>query len=120
MGSRWLPESKIILRQSAPRQLAGRVFNILVRIMFNLPYRDTQCGAKILKRKVVDSVINDLRMRGFIFDVELLYAAFKRNFKINEVAITWENKKESKLKIFSDIPKMLVDLLKLRLTKVNP
>jgi len=51
IGSRWLPESNILRKQSLARRAASRGFNLLVRILFGLPFADTQCGAKALKKR---------------------------------------------------------------------
>ena len=45
IGPRWLPESRQDVRQPSTRQIASRVFNLIVRALFQFPYNDTQCGA---------------------------------------------------------------------------
>lgn len=46
---------------------------MLVRILFGLPFKDTQCGAKVFMRRAICDIINDLETRGFEIDVEILW-----------------------------------------------
>ncbi len=114
IGSRWLPESNILRKQSLARRVASRGFNLLVRILFGLPFADTQCGAKAFKKQVVDEVLNQLETTNFAFDVELLYRLKKRGYKIKEVPITWEDKGKSTLDLKSTIPTMFFAVVRLR------
>lgn len=116
IGSRWLPESNILKSQGLARKIASRGFNMLVRVMFGLPFKDTQCGAKVFKKKALDDVQNELKTSGFIFDVELIYKLRQRGYKIEEIAITWENRQLSTLNLFATIPTMLLALVWLRLS----
>lgn len=115
IGSRWLPESNILKKQSLARRAASRGFNLLSRTLFGLPFRDTQCGAKVFKKQVVDKVLNQLETANFAFDVELLYTLKKRGYKIKEVPITWEDKRGSTLDLTRTIPRMFFAVVRLRL-----
>ncbi len=97
------------------RRVFSRGFNILVRLLFRLGIRDTQCGAKVFRKKVVRDVLSHLVIDDFVFDVNFLYSAKKQGFKIKEVDIVWEYGKGSKIKLFSVTIKMFLSLLKLRL-----
>src|ERR1039458_1412515 len=46
IGSRWLRAELQTQRQSLHRQLFGRIFNLLLRIILGLQFKDTQCGFK--------------------------------------------------------------------------
>ena len=88
MGSRWLPESRVLGRTPG-RDAAGRIFATLVRILIGFGYRDTQCGIKIFQRRFLDeylarSVVNDLA-----FDVEMLALLRHAGATIEEVPTTW-------------------------------
>ena len=70
IGSRWIPGSKLKVRQSVLRQMESRAFNLLIRVLFGLTYHDTQCGAKVFKKSAIDAVLPMMISRGFEFDVE--------------------------------------------------
>ena len=114
IGSRDLPGSKIKKHQAWYREFMGRAFNKIIRIILDLDFRDTQCGFKCFKRSAALEVFNSMKLDGFSFDVEILFIAKKRGFKVKEVPVTWYDSPESKVKIIRDSSIMLWDVLKLR------
>ena len=115
LGSRWLKESRIIVPQPIYRRILSRGFNLLVRLLFGLNIRDTQCGAKVFKKEVIDAVLPCLQVNGFAFDVELLYLAHKKGFKMKEVPIEWHNDENSTLNVKKTVPEMFIALIRVRL-----
>lgn len=95
IGSRYLPDSVISIKQSIFRIFASRIGNILIQLLILPNIKDTQCGFKIFKRKVIDRVYNDLKIDGFSFDIEILYLIKKYGFKIKEIGIYWKNMNHS-------------------------
>lgn len=114
IASRRLNESVILVRQPFRRRIASRVFNILVRMMFNLNFKDTQCGAKLFRKEVISSILDELNTKGFEFDVELLWKLRKRNFEIKEFPITWKHSENSRFSL-KKTPEMFFSLVKVRL-----
>src|SRR5581483_5765191 len=51
IGSRWLPGAILHQEQSRKRQFASRVFHSIVQVLFWMDIRDTQCGAKVMRRE---------------------------------------------------------------------
>jgi dolichol-phosphate mannosyltransferase len=98
IGSRWLPESVITIPQGVSRKIQSRVFNLLIRILFGLSFKDTQCGAKVFKKEAIDAVLEKMSSTGFEFDVELLWRLDSAGFRIRECPITWTNRDESRLR----------------------
>lgn len=116
IANRWDKKSIITTRQNLLRRIMSRGFNIIVRALFLMSYRDTQCGAKIFKRKAIYSVINNLNLNSkWAFDIEIIYKLRKNNFKIKEIATIWEDKRESKLKIIKVPIQMFSAIIRLRL-----
>lgn len=115
IGSRWLPGSRILVKQSLMRRLVSRGFNLLVRIIFRLPFKDTQCGAKVFARQALSDVVGELETTNFAFDVELLYKLKKKGYNILELPTLWENKPRSTLNLWAAVPEMFVALVKVRL-----
>lgn len=116
IGSRWVEGSNLETQQGFVRRLESRMFNGLIRILFNLPYKDTQCGAKVFKKAVIDAVLEDMVSTGFEFDVELLWRIQKAGFRIREYPISWNNMGDSRVK-GGDAGRMLCGLLKLRFSR---
>jgi len=113
IGSRAMKESRLVKKQPLKRRVLGFFFRKYVNFLFGLKIRDTQCGAKVFKKNAVKPVIKEMKIRGFSFDVELLYRIKKKGFSIIEVPIKWENYEESKVK-FKHVFDMFWSLLKLR------
>lgn len=49
IGSRWLGGARIVVKEPLARRIASRGFNFMVRLLFDLPFKDTQCGTKAFK-----------------------------------------------------------------------
>lgn len=105
---------------SGPRFLASLVYRSLVRAILNLPLRDTQCGFKAFLREPVLPIVEGLRLGGFSFDVEFLYAAWKRGLAIQEVEFEVVERRPTRHAILLQSPRMLMDLLRIRLTAGRP
>lgn len=98
------------------RRIFSRGFNLLVKLLFGLHMRDTQCGAKAFRRSAVKELLSHLVINDFAFDVNLLYAAKKQGFTIKEVDIEWEYQEGSKVDLLHVTPKMFLSLLRLRIS----
>ncbi len=116
IASRRLKRSKILIKQPIKRRLASKVFNIFVRMLFGLPFEDTQCGAKVFKQEAILNILNDLKTTGFEIDVEILWRLKKKGYRIREYPITWKHSEGSKFKL-SDSKGMLISLLRTRFSR---
>lgn len=116
IGSRWIGGSILLREQGFFRKLESRVFNLIIRFLFGLSFKDTQCGAKVFKKAAIDAVIADMVATGFEFDVELLWRIQRAGFRIREHPISWHNMGDSRVRR-SDVLGMLVGLIRLRFTR---
>ena len=113
IGSRRVLGATIPEPQPLMRDLAGRLFNIAVRLMTGLPYRDTQCGFKAYHRRTIP-VFQELETSSWVFDVELLVRSRQRGFIIKEVPVTWRHGHESRVR-WSDARDVFKTLRRMRL-----
>ena len=116
IASRKLKDSRILAKQPLKRRIASKIFNALVRAIFGLGFKDTQCGAKIFKKEALNSVLDELTTKGFEFDVELLWRLKNKGYKIIEFPITWKHSEGTTFSLWS-APGMFFSLLKVRLWK---
>lgn len=93
--------------------ISGAIF---FRFLFGLNFKDTQAGAKFMKRELWRKLKKPFVSKGFEFDMELLYKASKKNAKIKEYYIPQRETDFSTVKA-RILPGMLYRLLKLRLLK---
>jgi glycosyltransferase involved in cell wall biosynthesis len=120
IGSRYMRDSKLLAKEPLLRYLLGRSFNALTKLMFwgMKKYNDTQCGAKVLKKHVAEEILGELFITGFAIDVNLIYSAVRRGFKVKEVPITYTHMERGS-KISRALTKVVIgmffSLIKLRL-----
>ncbi len=115
IGSRWLSSSIIQHRQTRLRQLASRIFNFLVRILFSMQYEDTQCGAKLFSRKAIEKIVDRIYITQWAFDVNLLYLCKLYNLKVREHPTIWSDIEGSKVNVMKTSLKMFFGILRLRI-----
>lgn len=96
------------------RHFVGRVFNTLIRLLALPGLHDTQCGFKCFRDTVAEEVFRLQTIVGWSFDVEVIYIARRKGFRIVEMPIDWYFNPESKISVLSDSARMAFDLLKIR------
>jgi dolichyl-phosphate beta-glucosyltransferase len=114
IGSRALAGSDVQVRQGWLRQTMGRGFNTIIRAATALPFRDTQCGFKLMDRDRVLPLVEKMVVDGFAFDVELLFLCARFSLSVVETPVTWRNAEGSKVSIVGDPLHMILDVLKVR------
>jgi glycosyltransferase involved in cell wall biosynthesis len=115
IGSRWLPESQVEEVQSLKRRIFSRCFHIYVELLFWMGIKDTQCGAKVMRREVVQAVHERLCIADVAFDINLLYSIKRAGFTIREVPTVWRDQIGSKIKLNKGSIGILLSVLRLRL-----
>lgn len=96
------------------RHLMGRIFNLFVRMIAVPGVQDTQCGLKCFTRAAARELFTRQTIGGFGFDVELLFLARKRGYRVIEVPITWRHVPASRVDPLRDTLGMLADVLRVR------
>jgi dolichyl-phosphate beta-glucosyltransferase len=114
IGSRGIDESKVEVRQHRVRQTMGKTFNWCIRKMTDLPFRDTQCGFKLLDRRRTRPLFERMVVDRFAFDVELLYLCMRFGLAVREVPVVWRNAPGSKVSLLGDPLNMLWDVARVR------
>ena len=113
IGSRYVPGSTVTTPQGLFRRLESRTFNLFIRLLFGLPYHDTQCGAKVFKKGPLGVVLPEITSNGFEFDVELIWRMRQSGFVVKEIPIIWQNRGDSRVK-GQDAFSMFMNLMALR------
>src|SRR5450755_1489230 len=114
IGSRWLKRELQTERQPILRQLYGRLFNLGLRVVLGLDYRDTQCGFKAFTRRAIATIFPRQRIERWGFDPELMFLAGKFRLKTTEVAVEWAHDHRSKINPLRDGLRMGSEVLKIR------
>ncbi len=114
IGSRWLQAELQTERQPWHRQLYGRLFNLGLRLVLGLSYRDTQCGFKAFTRAAANTVFSRQRVERWGFDPELLFLANKFKLRTIEVAVEWAHDHRSRINPLRDGLNMGLEMLTVR------
>jgi dolichyl-phosphate beta-glucosyltransferase len=116
LGSRALQRgAQLDRRQPLYRELMGKTFNLLIRILGVRGIYDTQCGFKLVRGEVARDLFRGMTLDGFAYDVELILAARRRGCRIDEVGVAWSNSPASTVDPVRSSLAMLRDVMLLRL-----
>jgi dolichyl-phosphate beta-glucosyltransferase len=96
------------------RHIMGRINNWIIKLMAVRGFEDTQCGFKMFSRAAAEDLFSVQRMTGIGFDVELLFIAQKRGYRIREVPITWYFDPDSRMRLVDDTLNILRELWAIR------
>jgi glycosyltransferase involved in cell wall biosynthesis len=114
IGSRWVDRDMQIRRQPLHRQFFGRIFNLALRIILGLQFKDTQCGFKAFTRRSAQVIFTQQKIERWGFDPELLYLANKFGFAVSEVPVAWSHREGTRINPLRDGIRMFGDMLKVR------
>lgn len=95
------------------RHLGGRFINLLIRILILPGLQDTQCGFKCFRAAVAQDLFKHQTLNGWSFDIELLYIAYRRGYRVVEVPVDWYYRPESKVSALRDAVRMIGDIFRI-------
>ncbi len=96
------------------RRTYGKVLNYLIRIIFPINIKDTQCGFKFLSTNKLNEVINEIEFGGFIYDLDLIMVCRKLKFKIIETPVSYNFDENSSVSLIRDPILVIKDLVRLK------
>lgn len=116
IGSRKVKGAKITKHQSIWREWLGRQFTNLTNWWLKTKVSDATCGFKLMKTSVAKKLFKLQQIKRWSYDAEILYLAKKLNFSVKEIPIIWKNDAKTKVNLFKDIIRSIVDLIRIKLT----
>ncbi len=115
IGSRWLPGALLHVQQSGKRRFISRGFHSIVEVLFRMHIKDTQCGAKVMRRQAVEHIHSALRTADMAFDINLLYSLHRAGYRILEIPTEWTDKMGSKVAPLRTSLSMFLSAVRIRL-----
>ncbi len=108
-------EAKGAVRYNEPsyRHWGGRGINLLIQTLILPGLNDTQCGFKCFRAAVAEDIFRQQTLPGWSFDIELLYIARRRGYRIAEIPIHWYHFSDSKISAFRDALQMIQDIFRI-------
>jgi glycosyltransferase involved in cell wall biosynthesis len=113
IGSRALDRKLVKVHQPMMREFSGRAFNVVMRAVTGLPFRDTQCGFKLFRQDAAKNIFSRQKEEGFSFDVEDLVIARELGLRSLEVPVEWSNVEGTKVSLSQGM-KSFADLVRIR------
>jgi len=110
-GSRYKGE---VIGSPLQRSVSGKIFSFIVKMLFDLPVDDTQCGFKFISYSEPKKIAEKMTVGNFAYDIDLLLVLKNLNVEIQEVPVTYIHNNDSSVNIFKDSFKMIVSLIKLK------
>ena len=99
LGSRIQPDgSDMRATQPRYRRLLGRVFHVLASVWVVGPVKDTQCGFKGFTRAAAHDLFPRQQITSIVFDVELIYMARRRGYRMAIVPVRWYDRRGSRMR----------------------
>ena len=113
IASRALPGANVEIRQPWYRESVGRLFNVAVRLLVVPGLMDTQCGFKLFGAEAARAIFSACRLDGFSFDVEALFIARRRGYRVAELPVTWRNDAATRVGAWKGL-RAFLDLARIR------
>jgi glycosyltransferase involved in cell wall biosynthesis len=114
IGSRALDRSLIQVHESQSREIAGILFNLMVRIATGLSFKDTQCGFKAFRTDRARVIFEQQTIEGFGFDPEILFLAKRYGLRTVEIPVVWAHDPRTKVHMTRDSLQMFAALWQIR------
>lgn len=96
------------------RHMMGRILNFIVKIAAIHEFEDTQCGFKMFTARAADDLFSVQQMNGIGFDVELIFVALRRGYKVIDIPITWYYDPDTRMRLFQDSLHILLEIWQIR------
>lgn len=106
-------------KRSLLRRMMSHGLRSLLKYTFHFGVRDTQCGFKMYTAESAHRLHNAQTIKGFSFDLEVLYLASKLGYRIAEVPVQWVNAPFSKVDTAKEVRRFLRDLFKIKLNDIR-
>ena len=105
IASRYAPGATVWPKRPTIIKFGGKFYNWMLRKQLKIPFKDTQCGAKIFSYDTVKKVAPDMTEQKWAWDLEFLYLAQLEDKHIKEIPTTWSDQPGSHLTVSSSLAK---------------
>lgn len=103
IGSRYISGINVI-NWPMSRVLMSYYASAYVRMVTRMKVRDTTAGFVCYRRKVLETInLDNVKFKGYAFQIEMKFTAWKFGFKVLEVPIVFTDRKEGKSKMNGSI-----------------
>lgn len=101
------------VKYSKLRKLYGKIYNFVLRLLFQIECKDTQVGAKMFKADFLRKILPYCEINGFAFEIEIIALAKIQNIlTFTEIPVRVNLKTQSSIRMIDGL-RVIVDTLKL-------
>lgn len=119
IGSRYLKESNIVVKQSKLRILLSRIGNILSQVILLPGIKDTQCGFKLFSATAAKQIFAKQTIWRWGFDMEILRIARELSYKVKEVPVIWYNDEQTHLQSRRVFIRTFIELITIKINSLR-
>lgn len=114
IGSRMLPDSRVIQTQNIFRRISGNLYRKIGIVFLDLHVSDVGCGFKCFEKNIAQELFSKLTVFRWSFDAEILFLAEKFGIPVREISVVWKNDADSRLSLWRDGFRVFSDLWKIQ------
>jgi dolichyl-phosphate beta-glucosyltransferase len=115
IGTRKIKSAKVLVHQPWLRENLGKGFTFITRLITGVHVSDFTCGFKGFSAQSAKKIFEHSRLTRWAYDAEILFLARKYGFTISEIAVTWTNRKDTRVKLGNAVVTSFTDLIRLKL-----
>jgi putative flippase GtrA len=97
IGSRLSRDSTVA--RGPKREVISRMYNLILRGVFGVRFRDAQCGFKAIRSDVAKLLVPEVVDNAWFFDTELLLLAERSGLRVHEVPVDWVDDPDSRVNV---------------------
>jgi putative flippase GtrA len=97
IGSRLAPGASVA--RGPRREIISRTYNVILRTVFAVRFRDAQCGFKAVRTDIAAHLVPAVQDDGWFFDTELLLLAEHNGLRVHEVPVDWVDDPDSRVNV---------------------
>lgn len=116
VGSRYVFGADV--KRSLKRKILSKLYNLLLKIIFRVKFKDAQCGFKALKKEALMVLLPLAHDNGWFWDSELMIIAERKDIRIAEIPVSWretrDELRESKVSALVEVLRQLKNIYMLR------
>src|SRR3990172_12399434 len=111
IGSRRIQGAKIVIHQPMLRELMGRGYTAITRLVTGVKLTDFTCGFKGFRKKAAKDIFSKTLINRWSYDSEILFLAKKFRYKLTEIPVEWRNREDTRVVLRNVVLESLKDLL---------
>ena len=115
IGSRRVGGAKILVHQHFLRELLGKGFTLLVRLLIDWQIKDATCGFKAFEKDIAQKIFSKVTIYDWAFDAEILFICKKLKIQLAQAPVVWSDVRGTKVSLGKDVLRSLFSLIKIRL-----